>query len=190
MKSECLFPNIVLTATWLIGWAFFFGVYFGIYYPLIELKDWEYSTCKIAGFRSYETYAIYKHNYILYKVAVEIDGEEYPGYAWESTASRKRITENAQDRAYPYDYFLCDSEYLDRGYWLSEQLLMPRWMCKPMQYGPTYQVGDKVECQWNLYRSSASDPTDPNDVDDFSYPRLNHNWIEVLLQNEDVVYYD
>jgi hypothetical protein len=47
-----------------------------------------------------------------------------------------------------------------------------------------FEVGDIVNCKWNLQVPVGGTDTEPEDVSDFSYPREDEYYIEVIFMDE------
>ena len=118
----------------------FFGIFFGIYFPFVH-REWEDSTCRITGMKQYEQQWEGTWSYLQYKVAVEIDGKEYPAYGCESNTWHGKI-DYKTGGGYPYEYVPCDGYLtagekredhkianLINGRCLDDQLFMPKWLC-------------------------------------------------------------
>ena len=116
---------------------------------------------------------------------MEIDGKEYPAYGcetnwWDSEIDWKTGGE------YPYEYTPCDAGDakgdLVAGRCLSDQLLQPKWLCSNYQGTPAYEYGQFVDCKWYLHPGDhAEEGKDPEDVDEFSYPREGEYFLEVIF---------
>lgn len=165
----------ISAVVFILGFPIWAGIYFGIYYPLLS-KDWIDSTCLVTGLESYQTGYTLTHLYTQYKLAVEVDGRWLPGYACESSENHSDLSSYYYDNAYPYEYKLCSEAYVQHGACRPDQVFLPRWLCLGFRGIPQYEIGDKVECKYNINGDEGADS--------FTYPQEGSDFIEVIFTSE------
>jgi len=165
----------------LIGFPIWTGIFFGIYFPLTN-RDWEQTICKVTEIKTYNFRYIEWHTYIQYKLAVKIDDKHYPGYACESSRYNDRPDNYMPSNTYPYNYGSCDTESLGKGEVCTKDLvLLPRWLCSPLESTPAFSVGDVVKCKWWLNHPEGK--TDPRG-EKLSYPKEDKAFLEVMFKDK------
>lgn len=169
--AACVLTSVCL-GVFVLGFVVWAGIYFGIYYPLIT-KDWTDSHCVVTAIEHYQTGYTSTHLYTQYKLAVEVDGRILPGYGCESSENRSSISSYYYDNAYPYQYKECSKAYVEHGVCRSSQVFLPRWMCLGFKGIPQYQIGDTVECKYNI--------NGDENADSFTYPQDGSDFIEVIF---------
>lgn len=103
------------------------GMYFGIFHPLVD-RDWKKATCTVVDMIQYTQQLAARHIYNQYKLAVEVDGKYYPGYACESNLAQDE-TATQQNGVYPYQFMKCDEGKEGTNECLSDQIFIPVWFC-------------------------------------------------------------